>query len=88
MNLKELAKLIKNKKTPDCFYYKNKYYVIDYYDMNGLEMNYGSKQAQKDITIYTPNNRYKNNYKDMSIVLSDKTCYSFYVNYRENEIGE
>lgn len=88
MNLKELKKLIRNKKAPDCFYYKNKYYVMDYYDMSGLEMNYGSKQAQKDITVHTPNDRYKNNYKDMDIVISDKTCYSFYVSYRENDIGE
>ena len=86
MNLKELTKLIKNNKAPDCFYYKNKYYVMDYYDMNGLEMNYGSKQAQKDITVHTPNNRYNNNFKDMNIIISDKICYNPNISYRENEI--
>ena len=83
MNLKELAKNIRNKKHPNSFYYKNKYYVLDYYDMDGFYMTYGSKQAKKEIVIRTPNNRYKDNYKNMNITLEDKACYNLYVNYED-----
>ena len=81
MNLLELKKALKNNNLPNSFEYKGNWYVMDYYDMKGHELNYGSKDANKDITIYTPNNRYDKNFKDMRIEVSEKTSYRYDINY-------
>lgn len=71
MTIRELESSVKKGKPPYTFMYRGKYYVMDQYDLDGIYLSWGSKEATKTIEVCTPYNRYDKDFTDIHTVVFD-----------------